>query len=666
MTSTHNAGPGSAVSGLRGFIGFTLLFLAGLLVGGCGTVSIKDVSGIFDKNERMARELVASGRFREAAEVYLRMASQASPPRSRDHILAAAGSYLDAGDPNAAKGLLEGRGVAGWTAEQKAHRDLLTARIILAGRHPEEAFASLRKLYSPDCQREENEIPPHLPSHCNPVLPRSLWPDFFWTRALAHAMQGGEYTFDAIRDRVALDMLVSDPSSMKENHRAIWPLLSSLSASFLSRAYLWPPELPEPVPLRVELLRGWLTLALIVKKHGMDPRSGSLPEVLASWRKQYPGHPAGRFLLKELLSGSRSATPAHIALLLPLDGDFAGAAKAIHDGFLVAWLKDNEDADRPLVTIRNTVGTDIEALYREVVDAGAEFVVGPLDKRAVARLERLPALRKPTLMLNHPVQSAPGQSTNKQSTGRTRAGTSRVSPVPSYQFTLDPESEAKQVAWRARRDGCVRAAILTPATGWGKRMETAFTSAWEPLGGTVVDSQAFPEKLEKISISVQKLLGDVEHLKSAPEDAPMDCILMAAFPREARQVRPQLNFHHASEIPVYATSHVFGGTVDPVLDQDINGIIFGDMPWVLEKSGSGAELRNTVTATWPEFAPRYIRYYALGIDAYRIIPRLAGLRAGSFEEFQGKTGGLSVDGEGRVNRKLLWARMKRGRPVISK
>nr|VFK03108.1 MAG: hypothetical protein BECKH772B_GA0070898_103271 [Candidatus Kentron sp. H]VFK03591.1 MAG: hypothetical protein BECKH772C_GA0070978_101367 [Candidatus Kentron sp. H]VFK03853.1 MAG: hypothetical protein BECKH772A_GA0070896_103591 [Candidatus Kentron sp. H] len=639
-----------------------LYVLLGLVIGGCGIIPDSSLSLIGD-HEQTARKLMADGRFREAAEEYLRMASRTFPTRAYDYLLAAMGSYLDAGDPDAAETLLAKIDTARWTADQAAYGYLLMARIAVTKQRPEKAFVSLKKIYASDCNRDEIHVPSHLPSHCGPVLPEALWPDFFRTRALAYAALGGNNAFQAVRDRIALDMLLMEAPEIEPNHRAIWSLLSSLSPAFLAHAYIWSPTSRAPLPLRVKTLQGWLTLAGIIKQRTSgktSPYAQTLSQALASWQKRHPGHPAGRFLLQELVAIVQAQPPAHIALLLPLDGDFSGAAKAIRNGFLSAWLQEDKSSEngkdnRPVITIHNTVGADIPTLYNEVVSAGAEFVVGPLDKPSVALLARLPALSRPTLTLNHVAETPDNGSRTK---------TIAESDAPLYQFALGPESEAEQVAQRAWRDGHIQAAILTPKTPWGQRMAQAFATTWERLSGAVVDSQRFPDTLEEISISVQKLLANTGHRESDPKHHGIDCILMAAFPREARQLRPQLKFHYAGKVPIYATSHVFSGTVNPVSDQDTNEVIFGDMPWVLQNLEDETALRNVVTATWPKFAPRYLRYYALGIDTYRIIPHLEGLRTGNFESFEGETGELSVDSEGRVNRKLLWARIHQGEPVI--
>nr|VFK58470.1 MAG: hypothetical protein BECKTUN1418D_GA0071000_10833 [Candidatus Kentron sp. TUN] len=714
---THARGKANPLSvSARGADLFKLLSFITILVlmTGCESIPFRETSEGAER-EQVARALLANGRLQEAAEKYLYLASQVSSPLSQDYRLKAIEIYLKAQSSDTAEALLAKINPTRSTPRQQARMSLLAARVALAKQNPERAFISLRRIRSRYC-RGEADVPLSIPEPCGSVLPNSFWIKFFQTRALTHSALGESYLFDAARDRMALDALLTKTAEIEANHRVIWQLLLSLPSNLLSDTRVRPATLSSLSPSQIRILRGWLTLADIVKEHVLNktsPRYGAFSRALGSWRKQYSGHPARRFLLSELLSITEDKPPTHIALLLPLDDIFAGAANAVRDGFLSAWFKDTKRIERPKITIRNTVGSNIQLVYNEVMEAGAEFVVGPLDKPSVALLEELPDFPIPILTLNHGKEIPTGDDGNDSAIGTlTLARTFIKGPVmrkvaanklPLYQFTLSPESEAKQTAQRAWYDGHMRAAILTPRTPWGRRMEQTFVTTWEQLGGVVVERRAFPAELKEISATVERLLKTDEAMarrKSAtkPSDEPqesnielsdtdvdidpedelkqrlmdydaIDCIFMAAFPREARQLQPQIKFHYGIDvpIPVYATSHVFSGTANPTLDEDLDGITFGDMPWVLQRDPESKEaLRNVVTSTWPESTRKYLRFYAFGIDAYRIIPYLKRLGTRNFPNFKGETGELSIDSKGHVNRQLLWAVMRRGKPMPDK
>ena len=95
----------------------------------------------------------------------------------------------------------------------------------------------------------------------------------------------------------------------------------------------------------------------------------------------------------------------------------------------------------------------------------------------------------------------------------------------------------------------------------------------------------------------------------------------------------------------------------------MDGLEFGDMPWVLAEStthrGMRAEIENEITVAGNTLQ----RIYALGIDAFNIIGALNTLRAYPYERYDGETGSLSLDNRLRVQRQLTWVKFRSGRPV---
>ena len=63
---------------------------------------------------------------------------------------------------------------------------------------------------------------------------------------------------------------------------------------------------------------------------------------------------------------------------------------------------------------------------------------------------------------------------------------------------------------------------------------------------------------------------------------------------------------------------------------------------------------------WPSGSRRLSRLYALGVDAYRLIPGLRRLMINPGESELRNTGQLIVDKDGRVKRSLLLATYEKG------
>jgi outer membrane PBP1 activator LpoA protein len=123
-----------------------------------------------------------------------------------------------------------------------------------------------------------------------------------------------------------------------------------------------------------------------------------------------------------------------------------------------------------------------------------------------------------------------------------------------------------------------------------------------------------------------------------------------------RLLRPQLRFHFAGGIPTYATSDAF--EPDPHNNQDLEGLIFPDMPWMLGSDLADA-VRNALQTAYPNGGgPRRNRYFAFGFDAYRLA---TALHSGATNiQVDGLTGRLTLDPDHRVHRELGWAQIRNG------
>ena len=97
-----------------------------------------------------------------------------------------------------------------------------------------------------------------------------------------------------------------------------------------------------------------------------------------------------------------------------------------------------------------------------------------------------------------------------------------ASPPPGllFQFALDPEEEARQVAQRAVADGRMRGLVLLPNNEWGQRVFRAFDSEIKPeiSGGKGI--VVFEKLLTGYSGTGHTDLFDGESLSDAPRWYP--------------------------------------------------------------------------------------------------------------------------------------------------
>ncbi|MDH3715387.1 MAG: penicillin-binding protein activator, partial [Gammaproteobacteria bacterium] len=408
----------------------------------------------------------------------------------------------------------------------------------------------------------------------------------------------------------------------------------------------------------------WVALAEAVR--GARLEQSSVGVAVNRWLFGYPAHPAADSFANQLLDTmfADRRYPHQIAMLLPLRGRLRPVSEAIRDGFLSAYFLAQSQESRPDVRIYD-VGEDPQQfweIYNQALADGAKLLVGPLSKPAVNLLAARESLPVPVLSLNYSDPEAES-----------------IAPMELFQFGLLPEDEAHQSAQFVIDNGYFRAAAIVPEGPWGQRLLVAFKETLETRGGQLVEHVAYAADRNDFSAPIQRLLS-LQHSKSrrtalqrslghALKFEPrrredIDVIFIAAAPKNARLLKPQLSFHHAADIPVYATSHAFTGVRDIRADKDMDGLVYLDIPLLLDNGSDAQSLREQVRGHWPQEVQRYIRLFALGVDAYNLIPDLEKLRNSPDLRLPGFTGELYIDVERRVHRQLRWGIFEKGEPQL--
>lgn len=469
----------------------------------------------------------------------------------------------------------------------------------------------------------------------------------FYLRALGRAQLAQGSAVPAASNLLAAEAYPMPINRRGELTHAIWEAFEQGGAEKIEAAL--PPDAPYGA--------GWVSLSKAVAANAFSPPD--LATAIASWQLGNPQHPAQVLLIDELLERAEEAAsaPTKIALLLPLKGTLGGIGSAIRDGFIAMRFSAGMNASSPEIVVYDVTAADIASVSKAALAAGANFIVGPLDKAALDTLLAAGTPPVPMLALNTATKPPP-------------------SATRLFQFGLRPEDEAIDAADRAWQDGRRRMIAMGPATELGDRLLAAFVARWQELGGTVVDRVRFNHSVaayaaavkqtfglrqsEERAATLRRLLG--RSLISEPRRRDdVDGIMLSAPPVEARQILPQFRFFGADRLPIYATSHVFSGAVNPGADQDLNGVMFGDSPWIL--GGGDEALKRTFFSHWGGGISN-LRFFAFGADAYRIIPYLAQMRAQPSMRIAGATGQLRVDQSGLVRRNLTWARFAGGRPRL--
>ncbi len=567
-------------------------------------------------------EIPAEAAREKSAEYYLNLASESSGEIQQQYLIKAAQLLYQRGDIASAQDQLESIKPEDVEGARQVQIQLLAARIALANGNPTQAI---------DLLPERDQLT------LNQFLEASA------VRADANIALG--YFMAAVKTLVDIDPLFKTEQQRMQNHEAIWTALSTV-----------PDIIMKDEKSSNRTIQGWIELNRIMRNAQID--FSWLQEDILDWGTNFQQHPVTNAFIDQLLDAyinTYTATES-IAVFLPMQGRYQSVATAIKSGFLSAYYQDKVTGKKPAIRFYDTAdeNTNFTELYNKAILEGASHIVGPLDKITINRIAQMNELDIPVLTLNY--------AENPLSiTGNL------------YQFGLLPEDEANQAAELAARQNKTRAAILVPDSNWGRRLAKAFRTRFEELGGKVHNTQFFDASADDYGRPIKRLFNLQDSnaryrsikalLKTDIKFSPyrrqdIDMIFLAATYRSARGIMPAFKFHHAGDLPVYATSHVYSGSIDKTADIDLNGLLFCDLPWTLVADN---ELRKIFDTEWPE-QHNYTRLFALGIDAYHVIRNLNYLTSHDYARFSGQTGNIYMDENQRLHRELLWAKFRNGKP----
>lgn len=405
--------------------------------------------------------------------------------------------------------------------------------------------------------------------------------------------------------------------------------------------------------------KAWLQLVRITRLYTGEP--SVLQSQLKQWYDLHPNH-AAMNILPDSFQRSLSVVPfkpQKVAVLLPFTGKLRKQAGAIRNGLLVA-NQDHNDLELMFIDSELPIATIEQKLQAQQV----EFIVGPLHKDKVELFAQSPVISQlPTLFLNRINQT---QNLNDR----------------HFYFGLTPEDEAEQAAIALFKKGYKKPSIIAPNNTLGKRLSEKFQQTW--LSQRSEDNIMTPEvsfysnqaqmqqavkglmdvDLSKKRISRIKLLVN-PHLKTnqlfteARNRKDLDVVYIIGNIVQTRMLKPSIDVNvspFSTPIPVYATSR--SHTVKPKDSdkRDLRALTFTEIPWLLKSETRYDKQRAQFNQIWPTVDASLRRLFALGYDALTLIERIAQLRVLNGLTEQGMSGLLSIDENGNIQRKHLWAK----------
>lgn len=567
-----------------------------VFVGGCATVGPPaSVATPQAKGQyAQAEELYRNGNFRDAARAFL-SAAHADPAIRDRATLAAAASYRSLGQLSRTADLLRRVDPHRLTPGDDARYRVLSAEVALQRGHPDAALKHLASL------------PPSIPADVR-----------------QHALDVQARAKLATGDRLAAARALVErssslpPAAAAANHQQVVSILAGMGKEQLMPLYA---SLPANDPLKPYV------------RQALAQAGRAMPRVLPQ-----PNQPVGTVTGAAPPQGY--AMPAKVALLLPATGPVATAGAAVRDGFFAAYFHTPVTREeRPTVKVYDTGGTPggAVAAYQQAVTDGAELVVGPLGRAAVAAVFTQPSRPVPVLALNHAQGNVP-------------------TPGGSFEFALLPEAEGAELAGRMITLGLHAAIVFRGIGDTAARTFDAFKTQFESLGGQVANDIVLPEGGVDFASQIQAALAG-----SGTDTG----IVVLLRPEQARLLLPQLKLAR-STLPAFATSMVYTGTEDPTADGDLDGVQFCDQPWLFDAQ-AGLPDHATLASQLATAAGPAARLFGFGMDAYALMPYLGWLRSHPGSYVPGATGQLTMDSFGHVQRTPVWVQFQGGiaRPIAA-
>jgi outer membrane PBP1 activator LpoA protein len=452
----------------------------------------------------------------------------------------------------------------------------------------------------------------------------------------------------ALEKLIRLSRLAKRKGDIRAIHDQIWAVL-----------YLVPYEVLVAKSKKNYQHRGWLKLAASSREYQLHPNEQA--KILSAWRRNWKNHPAAKNP-PSYFGGSSfwNSNPDSIGLLVPLQENYLTPSNTLIDGFMDAYysamnLKTKKSKKLPEVRIYDSSSAEITAVYNQAVKDGMDLIIGPMRQSDVETLGQLDELPVPTISLNR-LDNQPAEATDNL-----------------YQFGLSTEDELTQIADKAWQRGYRNILMIAPNNSWGRKSADFMSQHWISKGGVMVEDVRYPLSVndftkllkpplqvdlsEKRGLNIKRFINSrVKY--SARRRQDIDVVVMLGYPLKARQIKPALDFLYASEIPVMATSHIFSGVAQTVLNRDLSQVEFTSMPWTL-KGQLAKELQPD-----NQLHTAYRHLYALGHDSFLIARNLSNLEKSEPFPLIGATGLLSLQ-NGTIVREPKWAKFKRGTAIES-
>lgn len=549
-----------------------------------------------------------------SADEYLKQAEKALPNQATELLIQATAAYLSENTP--LKSL--------WLSEQ-----LLTTDATINQQYQLHLTSAMASFTLEEFERSKS----HLIA-CNGLSVQHSVEHTFNYYFLNHQLEEKREQSVLALNAFLFAFSLNEKSSI-EDINYIWQQISHFS--------LW--QQNQLVNLNAPNVKGWVALTQLTNKHGDS--EGFLNE-LAKWKANYAHHPANEIINNfTTIDDLTSEQIRKIAVIIPLTGKQALAGKTVQEGILAAY---NANSDITLDFIDSN-NLDFTTLAESLIKLETEQVIGPLLKTNVKNYLALPELNLPTLFLNIPQSLA-------------------LAPQ-QVALSMRPEDEAKQAAAALSQKSFEHPVVFSHQDTTSLRIANAFTQKWLELTGEKPEIVKYEQgkKMQSVlkeSLSVSESQKRIKSLRYRLRETikaesrnrrDIDMIYIVGNPLQTRLLKPYIDVNispFAKLIPVFASSRSHSLNIDESTINDLRGLTFTQIPWLLKSKQQNKALAKTSELLWPKRTDSLQRIFAMGFDSLNLINKLDKMKKHHFIRHYGQTGIIKLGENNILTRSLLW------------
>lgn len=332
-------------------------------------------------------------------------------------------------------------------------------------------------------------------------------------------------------------------------------------------------------------------------------------------------------LLPKLLASQPAASQVRqIAIMLPMQGKYKVVSEQIRNGIVKAYYASNKDI--VLKFYDSSELTDLESIYTQAKEEGADRIIGPLRKEAV---QALAGFHDSSMLALNSIDSN-----------------------AITQFSFKSADPAEQMVNRFNLAGYQRIGIMTNDNPRNMAAAQALQNIWQASPDHVAEISVYPDQNPKLRDALGQLIHEdhskerrnnvrwavaekIEYFPRTRED--LQAIVILDDARRLAVFRPQFDFF-ALQTPLYSDSKLTPSQFqDQRPNRDLRDVTFLSYPAVLDP----VDLEN--------------KFEAFGWDSFLVSTYSEELKNGACLAI-GKTGILSQNGA-EIEQTQIWVSFNR-------